>query len=132
MKVVKELGIVLLVSFLLFSPPAIIEAEVSPGSAQTERVTPEKESFYGEKNKSFDKMIEVGVITFIALWLLRVILTDLKGEVQRLNDNLISIGAETQKTENYIAIEIGSIKAKIEELGKNVERIERKVGGKDE
>ena len=121
---------ILFISTLVFG---IVFVPVSTGVADTQSAT--KESI-DERVDILDKWLgraaEYGIIGIVALWLLRVIIVDVKGDIKLVAQLLMKIAEQAETGGNEIKRLSNEINIKMDRLLRDVERLEYKRQREDD
>jgi len=128
--VYKLFSEILFISTLVFG---IVFVPVSTGVADTQSAT--KESI-DERVDILDKWLgraaEYGIIGIVALWLLRVIIVDVKGDIKLVAQLLMKIAEQAETGGNEIKRLSNEINIKMDRLLRDVERLEYKRQREDD
>jgi hypothetical protein len=107
----------------------IVFVPVSTGVADTQSVTKEAADIM---DRWLGRAAEYGIIGIVALWLLRVIIVDVKGDIKLVTQLLMKIAEQSETGGNEIKRLSNEINTKMDRLLRDVERIEYKRQREDD
>jgi len=105
----------------------IVFLPVSTSVADTQRATKDSTSEVADiLDRWLGRAAEYGIIGIVALWLLRVIIVDVKGDIKIVTQLLMKIAEQSETGGNEVKRLSNEINTKMDRLLRDVERIEYK------
>jgi len=128
--VYKLFGEILFISVLV---GGIVFLPVSMGVADTQPANKDSTSEVADiLDRWLGRAAEYGIIGIVALWLLRVIIVDVKGDIKLVAQLLMKVADQAETGGNEVKRLSNEINTKMDRLLRDVERIEYKRRGEDD
>lgn len=126
----KLFGEILFISVLV---GGIVFLPVSMGVADTQPANKDSTSEVADiLDRWLGRAAEYGIIGIVALWLLRVIIVDVKGDIKLVAQLLMKVADQAETGGNEVKRLSNEINTKMDRLLRDVERIEYKRRGEDD
>jgi len=128
--VYKLFGEIIFISALI---GGIVFVPVSTGVADTQPATQKSiDEMANILDRWLARAAEYGIIGIVALWLLRVIIVDVKGDIKLVAQLLMKIAEQAETGGNEIKRLSNEINTKMDRLLRDVERLEYKRQREDD
>lgn len=123
LKQIREIAIVFWLSGLVALVPVL-----SAGAPNPQEYQPKNVEYKDPESKFMDRWlavaIEYGLVGLVALWLLRVIIVDVKSDIKLLSQLLMRIAEQSERGGREVEQSIREISTKIDRIARDLERIE--------